>query len=83
MPTLILFPSTTPTLDADVAAMAQLKARYGAPMFCFGPHASTDAAAIDAARARRWTACSSASRRTRSCSSPRWTSLDQLASSRA
>jgi anaerobic magnesium-protoporphyrin IX monomethyl ester cyclase len=40
-PTLILFPSTTPTLDADAAAIARLKARYGAPMFCFGPHAST------------------------------------------
>ena len=40
-PTLILFPSTTPTLDADVAAMGRLKARYAAPMFCFGPHAST------------------------------------------
>jgi anaerobic magnesium-protoporphyrin IX monomethyl ester cyclase len=40
-PTLILFPSTTPTLDADVAEMARLKRRYGAPMFCFGPHAST------------------------------------------
>jgi radical SAM superfamily enzyme YgiQ (UPF0313 family) len=40
-PTLILFPSTTPTLDADVAAIARLKARYGAPVFCFGPHAST------------------------------------------
>ncbi len=40
-PTLILFPSTTPTLDADVVAMAKLKARYGAPLFCFGPHAST------------------------------------------
>jgi radical SAM superfamily enzyme YgiQ (UPF0313 family) len=40
-PTLILFPSTTPTLVADVTAMARLKARYGAPMFCFGPHAST------------------------------------------
>jgi anaerobic magnesium-protoporphyrin IX monomethyl ester cyclase len=39
-PTLIVFPSTTPTLDADVAAMAALKARYGAPLFCFGPHAS-------------------------------------------
>ena len=39
-PTLILFPSTTPTLAADVAAMAELKARYGAPLFCFGPHAS-------------------------------------------
>lgn len=41
VPTLILFPSTTPTLVADVAAMAALKARYHAPMFCFGPHAST------------------------------------------
>lgn len=40
-PTLILFPSTTPTLDADAAAMARLKRRYKAPMFCFGPHAST------------------------------------------
>lgn len=40
-PTLILFPSTTPTLDADVAQMARLKAHYGAPLFCFGPHAST------------------------------------------
>ena len=41
VPTLILFPSTTPTLDADVIAMGALKQRYGAPMFCFGPHAST------------------------------------------
>lgn len=40
-PTLILFPSTTPTLVADAAAMATIKARYKAPMFCFGPHAST------------------------------------------
>lgn len=40
-PTLIVFPSTTPTLDADVAAMTTLKARYGAPLICFGPHAST------------------------------------------
>ncbi len=40
-PTLILFPSTTPTLDADAVEMAKLKDRYGAPMFCFGPHAST------------------------------------------
>ncbi len=39
-PTLILFPSTTPTLDADAREMARLKARYGAPMVCFGPHAS-------------------------------------------
>lgn len=40
-PTLILFPSTTPTLDADAVAIGRLKVRYGAPMFCFGPHAST------------------------------------------
>jgi radical SAM superfamily enzyme YgiQ (UPF0313 family) len=40
-PTLIIFPSTTPTLDADVTAMARLKARYGAPMFGFGSFAST------------------------------------------
>jgi len=39
-PTLIVFPSTTPTLAADVAAMARLKAHYGAPLVCFGPHAS-------------------------------------------
>jgi len=40
-PSLIVFPTTTPTLDSDVAALAALKARYQAPMFCFGPHAST------------------------------------------
>ena len=40
-PTLIVFPSTTPTLAADVAAISKLKAKYGAPAFCFGPHAST------------------------------------------
>ena len=40
-PSLIVFPSTTPTLDADVMAVARLKQKYGAPMFCFGPHAST------------------------------------------
>jgi radical SAM superfamily enzyme YgiQ (UPF0313 family) len=40
-PSLILFPSTTPTLGADVAQIARLKQRYNAPMFCFGPHAST------------------------------------------
>jgi anaerobic magnesium-protoporphyrin IX monomethyl ester cyclase len=44
-PTLVLFPSTTPTLDADVAAMTKLKTRYGAPLYCFGPHASTTPAA--------------------------------------
>jgi radical SAM superfamily enzyme YgiQ (UPF0313 family) len=40
-PSLVLFPSTTPTLDADVEAMTQLKRRFNAPLFCFGPHAST------------------------------------------
>ena len=40
-PTLILFPSTTPTLDPDVAEIARLKKHFGAPIFCFGPHAST------------------------------------------
>jgi radical SAM superfamily enzyme YgiQ (UPF0313 family) len=49
-PTLIVFPSTTPTLDADAAAMTRLKARYGAPIFCFGPHAScTPEASMDRA----------------------------------
>ena len=40
-PTLIFFPSTTPTLDADVVEMEKLKAHYAAPIVCFGPHAST------------------------------------------
>jgi anaerobic magnesium-protoporphyrin IX monomethyl ester cyclase len=40
-PTLIVFPSTTPTLDADVAELSAIKQRFGAPLFCFGPHAST------------------------------------------
>ncbi len=40
-PTLIVFPSTTPTLDVDVREISRLKARFRAPMFCFGPHAST------------------------------------------
>ena len=40
-PSMIVFPTTTPTLAADAAAVARLKQRYGAPMFCFGPHAST------------------------------------------
>jgi radical SAM superfamily enzyme YgiQ (UPF0313 family) len=39
-PTLIIFPSTTPTLEADAAAIARLRVHYGAPAFCFGPHAS-------------------------------------------
>lgn len=39
-PDLIVFPSTTPTLDADVVEMHKLKQAFGAPMVCFGPHAS-------------------------------------------
>jgi radical SAM superfamily enzyme YgiQ (UPF0313 family) len=39
-PTLIIFPTTVPTIDADVAALSPLKAKYGAPLFSFGPHAS-------------------------------------------
>jgi len=39
-PTLIVFPSTTPTLDADVVEMARLKAEYQAPLFSFGPNVS-------------------------------------------
>jgi radical SAM superfamily enzyme YgiQ (UPF0313 family) len=40
-PSLIVFPSTIPTLDADARAVAELKQRYGAPAFSFGPQAST------------------------------------------
>lgn len=40
VPTLIVFPSTTPTLDADVIEMTKLKARYGAPLVSFGPNVS-------------------------------------------
>jgi radical SAM superfamily enzyme YgiQ (UPF0313 family) len=51
-PTLILFPSTTPTLDADVEAIGRLKTHFGAPMFTFGPQASTTPlAAMQRARA--------------------------------
>ncbi|MGE5360020.1 MAG: B12-binding domain-containing radical SAM protein [Bacteroidales bacterium] len=44
-PTLIVFCSTVPTLDADVEEMAVLKARFNAPLVCFGPHASCAPAA--------------------------------------
>lgn len=40
-PDIVVFPSTTPTLEADAAEMARYKAAFGAPIFCFGPHAST------------------------------------------
>ncbi|HYN09493.1 MAG TPA: radical SAM protein [Vicinamibacterales bacterium] len=38
--TLIVFPSTTPTLEADAAEMARLKAHFRAPVFGFGAFAS-------------------------------------------
>src|SRR5829696_3876035 len=44
-PQLIVFPSTTPTLDADVGEMARLKAHFGAVLVSFGPHVSTVPAA--------------------------------------
>lgn len=39
-PSLILFCSSTPTLDADAIEMAIVKRAFGAPLVCFGPHAS-------------------------------------------
>jgi radical SAM superfamily enzyme YgiQ (UPF0313 family) len=39
-PDIIVFCTTTPTLDADVAEMRAIKRHFGIPMFCFGPHAS-------------------------------------------
>jgi len=39
-PDLIVFCSTTPTLEADAAEMARLRSRFHAPIVCFGPHAS-------------------------------------------
>jgi anaerobic magnesium-protoporphyrin IX monomethyl ester cyclase len=44
-PTIIVYPSTTPTHDADTHEVVKLKARYGAPLFNFGPHVSTTPAA--------------------------------------
>ena len=39
-PSLVVFCSSTPTLVRDAAVMAKLQRRYGAPLVCFGPHAS-------------------------------------------
>jgi radical SAM superfamily enzyme YgiQ (UPF0313 family) len=39
-PGLIVFCSTTPTLEFDIGEMAKLKRHFGAPLVCFGPHAS-------------------------------------------
>jgi anaerobic magnesium-protoporphyrin IX monomethyl ester cyclase len=39
-PSLIVFCSTTPTLEFDAREMLKLKRHFGAPLVCFGPHAS-------------------------------------------
>jgi radical SAM superfamily enzyme YgiQ (UPF0313 family) len=39
-PTLVIFASSFPTWDADARAMLALRARTGAPVVAFGPHAS-------------------------------------------
>jgi radical SAM superfamily enzyme YgiQ (UPF0313 family) len=39
-PSLVIFASTFPTWDADARAMIALRARTGAPVVAFGPHAS-------------------------------------------
>ncbi len=39
-PGLVVFCSTTPTLAFDAGEMAKLKRHFGAPLVCFGPHAS-------------------------------------------
>jgi len=47
-PSLVVFCSTTPTLVRDAAEMVKLKRRFGAPLVCFGPHAS--GASVEAMR---------------------------------
>ena len=39
-PELIFFPTTTPTVEADVASMTVLKKKYHSLIFGFGPHTS-------------------------------------------
>jgi radical SAM superfamily enzyme YgiQ (UPF0313 family) len=39
-PGLIVYCSTTPTLGFDTGEMTKLKRHFGAPLVCFGPHAS-------------------------------------------
>jgi anaerobic magnesium-protoporphyrin IX monomethyl ester cyclase len=39
-PGLVVFCSTTPTLAFDAGEMEKLKRHFGAPLVCFGPHAS-------------------------------------------
>ena len=39
-PSLVLFPSATPVVGADATEAAKLKRAFGAPLVCFGAHAS-------------------------------------------
>jgi radical SAM superfamily enzyme YgiQ (UPF0313 family) len=39
-PSLVLFCSSIPTLQGDALELARVKAAFGAPLVCFGPHAS-------------------------------------------
>ena len=39
-PTIVIFCSTTPTLEADAAEMLIFKEHWQVPIFSFGPHAS-------------------------------------------
>ena len=50
-PELIVFPSTTPTLDPDVEAMARLKAHFGAALVCVRAARVDGAGGVDGARA--------------------------------
>ena len=50
VPTLVLFPSTTPTLAADVVEMAKLKAAFGAALVCVRSARLDRPARIDGAR---------------------------------
>ena len=79
VPTLILFPSTTPTLDADVAADGAAQGALRRADVLLRPARLDHAAGVDARARRTSTACSSASRKTRRCSSRASTALDQLA----
>ena len=64
-PSLIVFPSTTPTLDADVLRDRQAEAAFRRADVLLRTACLDDARRVDAARAGRATACSSASRKKR------------------
>ncbi len=82
-PTLVMFPSTTPTLDADVARDGQAQGSVRRAAVFVRPARVLHAWRVDGSGRRAWTACSSASRRT-DCSHWRrcrqWTTLDTIPS---